>query len=52
MGEAEEVAFPWQPGDVLVVDNMLVSHGRRPFSGERRILVAMSESCSAPALGA
>ena len=44
--EAEEVAFPWQPADVLVIDNMLVSHGRRPFSGERRILVAMSESYS------
>ena len=40
---SEEVTFPWQAGDVLVVDNMLVSHGRRPFSGERRVLVAMSE---------
>jgi len=45
--EAEEVAFPWQPGGVLMIDNMQVSHGRRPFSGERRILVAMSESYSA-----
>lgn len=40
---SEEVAFPWQAGDVLVVDNMLASHGRRPFTGERRVLVAMSE---------
>jgi alpha-ketoglutarate-dependent taurine dioxygenase len=43
---SEEVAFPWQADDVLVVDNMLVSHGRRPFSGERRVLVAMSQSYS------
>jgi len=44
---SEEVAFPWQADDVLVVDNMLVSHGRRPFSGERRVLVAMSQPYSA-----
>ena len=40
---AEEVAFPWQANDVLVVDNMRVSHGRRPFTGGRRLLVAMSQ---------
>jgi len=39
----ESVAFPWQKGDVLMVDNMLVAHGRRPFSGPRKILVAMAE---------
>jgi alpha-ketoglutarate-dependent taurine dioxygenase len=40
---AEEVTFDWSSGDVLVVDNMRVSHGRRPFAGERRVLVAMSD---------
>jgi len=34
-------AFPWRRGDLLLVDNFLVSHGRMPFSGQRRILVAM-----------
>lgn len=37
------VARPWQNGDLVLVDNVLVSHGRRPFTGERQILVAMME---------
>jgi alpha-ketoglutarate-dependent taurine dioxygenase len=32
----------WRPGDLLLIDNVLVGHGRRPFTGERRVLVAMS----------
>ncbi|UOZ04670.1 TauD/TfdA family dioxygenase [Amycolatopsis sp. WQ 127309] len=35
-------AFPWQAGDVMVVNNMLAAHGREPFTGKRRILVAMT----------
>jgi len=38
-----EVSFPWQEGDVLMVDNILTAHGRNPFSGERKLLVAMGE---------
>lgn len=38
---AEMVEFPWQVGDLLVVDNILALHGRAPFQGDRRILVAM-----------
>jgi alpha-ketoglutarate-dependent taurine dioxygenase len=37
------VSFPWQDGDVLVLDNMLVAHARNPFEGERKILVAMGQ---------
>jgi alpha-ketoglutarate-dependent taurine dioxygenase len=39
--QAETVAFGWQPGDVLIIDNMLTAHGRTPYSGDREVLVAM-----------
>lgn len=37
----ETVSFRWQPGDVLLVDNLRVGHGRFPFKGPRRILAAL-----------
>jgi alpha-ketoglutarate-dependent taurine dioxygenase len=39
--DAETVAVPWREGDLLILDNMLVAHGREPFRGPRRILTAM-----------
>jgi hypothetical protein len=40
--EAEETMFDWRVGDILLVDNEVIAHGRRPFVGERVIHVAMA----------
>ena len=37
------VARPWQTGDFVIVDNMLVAHGRKAYTGERQIVVSMAE---------
>ena len=39
--------FPWQRGDIILLDNMLVAHGRDPFRGPRKIAVAMGEMAPA-----
>ncbi|WP_405974471.1 TauD/TfdA family dioxygenase [Streptomyces sp. NBC_00988] len=41
-GLAGAVDVDWRRGDLLLVDNVLVAHGRRPFTGRRRVLVAMA----------
>src|SRR6185503_19129691 len=42
--QQEAISFEWKSGDILMLDNMLASHGRAPFQGQRKILVAMAES--------
>jgi len=39
--DAERVQFAWQRGDLLLIDNRLVLHGRMPYMGYRLVLVAM-----------
>lgn len=41
---SELVVFEWRAGDVLILDNMLVSHGRNPYKGSRRVLTAMCDA--------
>ncbi len=38
----ETVMFPWEEGDVMMLDNMLVAHARSPFKGVRKVVVAMA----------
>jgi len=46
------VQFRWQEGDILLVDNMIMAHARNPYSGERKILVAMGDMLDKKALAA
>lgn len=52
MSELEEVydnnkiIFPWRKGDVLLLDNMMAAHGRNPFKGKRKVVVAFWEEHS------
>jgi alpha-ketoglutarate-dependent taurine dioxygenase len=39
----ETVIFSWQAGDILLLNNMLVAHGRRPYTGTRKVVVGMAE---------
>lgn len=41
---ADELIFdlPWQNGDVALLDNYMVMHGRRPFTGKRAILASFA----------
>lgn len=41
--EQESVAFPWQAGDLLMLDNMSIAHARNPFTGPRKIIVGMGD---------
>ena len=40
---SEELAFdlPWVAGDIVLVDNFLVMHGRRLFEGQRCVLASL-----------
>jgi alpha-ketoglutarate-dependent taurine dioxygenase len=39
----EKIVFPWRQFDVLMVDNMLASHAREAYSGQRRIVTGMAD---------
>lgn len=42
---SEELSFEahWQTGDVALIDNTVVMHGRRPFVGTRKVLASLAE---------
>lgn len=41
--QQHQIEFDWQPGDLALVDNILAAHARRPYQGERKILVCFGE---------
>lgn len=48
---SEATLFPWQSRDVLLLDNMLTTHGRQPFSGSRKVLAGMGDPWESHDLG-
>lgn len=40
---AQSMSFdiPWQAGDVALVDNFVAMHGRKPFTGTRKVLASL-----------
>lgn len=46
------VRFPWQAGDVMLLDNMRMAHGRKPFSGARKVVASLLEPYSERAAAA
>lgn len=40
---ADELSYDlnWQAGDVALIDNYRVMHGRRPYSGQRRVVASL-----------
>jgi alpha-ketoglutarate-dependent taurine dioxygenase len=44
--EAEKTVVPWQEGDIMMLDNMLVAHGREAYEPPRQIVVGMAEPWS------
>jgi alpha-ketoglutarate-dependent taurine dioxygenase len=47
---AETRRFDWQTGDLLMLDNQAIAHGRDPFTGRRGLLAALADPCSQPKL--
>jgi amino acid adenylation domain-containing protein len=41
--QENKISFTWQQTDILMLDNMLTAHGRNPYVGSRKIVVAMGE---------
>lgn len=39
----ELVSFQWRQGDLLMIDNLLTAHSRSAYTGDRKVLVAMSD---------
>jgi hypothetical protein len=42
---AEDLAFDheWQVGDIVLIDNTIAMHARRPFQGKRKVVASLAE---------
>jgi alpha-ketoglutarate-dependent taurine dioxygenase len=44
--ERTKFSFAWRSNDLLLLDNMLFTHGREPYEGQRKVLVGMARKYS------
>jgi alpha-ketoglutarate-dependent taurine dioxygenase len=42
--ETHTLREPWQPGDLMIVDNIRTAHSREAYGGSREVLVAMTDA--------
>lgn len=47
---SETVVWKWERGDLIVVDNLLTSHARKSYEGERSIMLAQADPIDRAAL--
>jgi alpha-ketoglutarate-dependent taurine dioxygenase len=41
--EANTAREPWQPGDLMLVDNIRMAHSREAYEGQREVLVGLAD---------
>jgi alpha-ketoglutarate-dependent taurine dioxygenase len=41
--EEHTLRTPWEPGDLMLVDNIRMAHSREAYAGDREVLVGMAE---------
>ena len=46
--EASTSNEPWQPGDLLLVDNIRTAHSREPYTGPREVLAGLADPVYLP----
>ena len=49
--EDTRVSFDWQENDLVLLDNMLYTHGREPYEGKRKVLVGMAKEYNPSLVG-
>ena len=42
LGDELSFDLPWQPGDIVLIDNFVTLHGRRTFKGPRSVLASFT----------
>jgi hypothetical protein len=48
--EKHAVRFEWKAGDMVSLDNLLTAHARDPYSGPRKIVVALGDMIESASL--